>query len=124
LLYTTELYNIDKAYDLDSGIFTAPKAGLYHFNLVGQNVNYEPQWIGIAELWPNGTMEVKAEGGMSAFSGRGRATTLVASNLALDKGDRVIAFYLGDKDPLGEDEQDPKLLRTNQFSGYLAVSFE
>ena len=95
LLFTTELYNTDNAYDLNTGVFTAPVAGLYHFNLLMYNLFSEPQWIGIAEV---DSMHVKAEGGNESFAdGWGRNTNQVNANLNLKKGDKIAAVYLGEK---------------------------
>lgn len=86
LRYNTQRLNLGGAMNLSTGVFTVPKAGVYHFEFVGlKNGDIEPLCV---SLRVNGVRVGES------FTGYGPVVVAVAihSTLKLKSGDRVNIF--------------------------------
>ena len=89
--FNQERLNIGGAMNLTSGVFTAPKAGIYHFSFSIARDGYNFQLLSV-NLRLNGfKIGVSLSGGTSLFA----ALTTIQSTLKLKKGDRVDLWKSG-----------------------------
>jgi hypothetical protein len=118
--YKKAIWNDGDAYNLQSGVFTAPVDGLYHFDLLAAGNGIGQQYaVTIASL-PNMTCIAQGHG-----TGVWQTVSLNPT-LKLKAGQTLAVGLLAGRllqDQLAADVRDPQYdlegLRLNQFSGYL-----
>jgi len=106
--FEIETLNIGSAMNLTSGIFTAPKSGIYHFSFTVIKDKNDRAWHSIF-LRKNG----ENVGVALATGYNGAYTTSVLSTLKLNEGDKIDLYKETDIDNYVERE-----LYT-QFTGWL-----
>jgi hypothetical protein len=118
--YKKSIWNDGDAYNLQSGVFTAPVDGLYHFDLLATGNAFGLQYAVTVAWYPNMTCITQGHG-----NGAWQTVTLNPTlNLKAGQTLAVGLFYgFSTMDQVVSEVNhppyDPEGLRLNQFSGYL-----
>jgi hypothetical protein len=127
ILFKKASINKNKVYSMDTGIFTVPVTGLYHFDLVTAVVNREG-WFhaGIGELSTTGTYHVLIEGQNIIKTSGTEQTTAISGTLVLREGQKIAAVFtdgiLSSKPQTGSYGNDKDGLRHLHFAGFLVAA--
>lgn len=113
--FNKERLNVGKAMNMSSGVFTAPKPGIYHFSfsILKEGFTFESIWI---YFRVNGVKMGMSAAGNGLFA----APTTIQPTLKLRKGDRVDLWKSTDSGTL--EYRSGEL--THHFSGWLLSSEE
>jgi hypothetical protein len=112
IYFKTLILNKGNAFDLASGIFTAPITGLYHFDLLGQNDKKGWKYLAIVD---SPTLKARAQ---TQTEGLYEAMT-VSTNLVMKAGEKIVAAFGGQISDLSSPPYENNPTRAAQFSGYL-----
>lgn len=124
IIFKQQQFNFGEAYNLTSGIFTAKKEGLYHFDLLAFTNETDKVDVGIAK-YPEMQILVKGAKLIENNSTTQELGTSITVNVVLAVGAQIAPVYVSGNisSPPAEDHGDPDGLRMSQFSGFLANDF-
>jgi hypothetical protein len=130
LLFKKLDINEGSSFDIDSGVFTAPRKGLYHFELLA-NTKSADGYVGkkidhIISIVDYPAMAVRAKGGRQQTSD---SISTISVMLELDKSSKVAAAFRGGIDgassSIGQGNTDNKAGHSNcEFSGFLVTAID
>ncbi len=126
ILFTKDLVpQIGSSYSLSSGIFTAPAAGLYHFDLVV--FSDLGNWAAIGTSHNAGDLPASFHRVALGINRSNCTTTGISTDLKLEAGQRVAALFEKNVKNSGAENGltgfvDEELVHF-QFSGYLMAAF-
>jgi hypothetical protein len=111
--------NAGDAFDIRTGVFKAPVAGLYHFNVLA--ISYADATLRpIVAITDMKTKAVLARAEKTAFH---RSVSL-ATTLMLQEGQEIAANFKGQVTSVPAGSEDPEGQRHCQFSGFLVQQSE
>jgi hypothetical protein len=118
--YKTETLNqgpIIPPYDIQTGVFTAPSSGLYHFDLLA--VSKAKGWVGFGiAQYPSLEIIVQTRASVA------HEPKTLSVNLALEAGQKIVPAYLGRIDCGPDKELDPAGTSMCRFSGFQVTKTE
>jgi hypothetical protein len=121
IIFKRQDFNEGNGYDLATGVFTAPVAGWYQFDLLGLTGTVSGQYsaLGVADF---PSLALRSRGNKRPVAAD-HESTAISRALDLNEGQKIAPVYYGAVADHtaggGHPDKDPEGLRHYQFSGFL-----